>query len=82
MRFSLSARQNHLLWKRITFMSENKTPNLWHGILREEIKWSPTIVAEREAALRVVKGYFAEIADEINLSLGVEFSTLAQAVRA
>jgi len=30
----------------------------------------------------VVKGYFAEIANEINLSLGVEFSTLAQAVRA
>jgi hypothetical protein len=38
-------------------------------------------IAEREAALTPVKGYFAEIADEINLSLGVEFSTLAQAGR-
>ena len=37
------------------------------------------LVAEREAALRLVKSYFAEIADEINLPLGVEFPTLAQA---
>ena len=36
-------------------------------------------VAEREAALTPVKAYFAEIADEINLPLGVEFPTLAQA---
>ena len=36
-------------------------------------------VAEREAVLTSVKSYFAENADEINLPLGVEFSTLAQA---
>lgn len=40
------------------------------------------LIVEREAALTPVKGYFAEIAGEIDLSLGVEFSTLAQAVRA
>lgn len=28
-------------------MSENKTTNLWHGIAREQIQWSPTVVAER-----------------------------------
>jgi len=28
-------------------MSENKTPNLWHGIPREQIQWFPTIVTER-----------------------------------
>jgi CDP-4-dehydro-6-deoxyglucose reductase len=28
-------------------MSENKTPNLWHGIPRGQIQWFPTIVTER-----------------------------------
>jgi len=49
--------------------------------LKKQVYQHPRI-AEREAALTPVKGYFAEIADEINLPLGVEFSTLAQAVRA
>jgi cell fate (sporulation/competence/biofilm development) regulator YlbF (YheA/YmcA/DUF963 family) len=35
-------------------------------------------VAEREAVLTPVKAHFAEIADEINLPLGVEFPALAQ----
>jgi cell fate (sporulation/competence/biofilm development) regulator YlbF (YheA/YmcA/DUF963 family) len=48
--------------------------------LKRQVYQLPRI-AEREAALTPVKGYFAEIADEINLSLGVEFSTLAQAGR-
>jgi cell fate (sporulation/competence/biofilm development) regulator YlbF (YheA/YmcA/DUF963 family) len=49
--------------------------------LKRQVYQHPRIT-EREAALTPVKVYFAEIADEINLSLGVEFSTLAQAVRA
>lgn len=27
--------------------SPNPSPNLWHGIPREEIEWFPTVVAER-----------------------------------
>jgi len=39
-------------------------------------------IAGREAAATLVKPYFAEIADEINLQLGVEFAALAQATDA
>lgn len=28
-------------------MSDSKNSNLWHGIPRQEIKWYPTVVAER-----------------------------------
>jgi cell fate (sporulation/competence/biofilm development) regulator YlbF (YheA/YmcA/DUF963 family) len=49
--------------------------------LKRQVYQHPRIT-EREAALTPVKRYFAEIADEINLPLGVEFSTLAQAFRA
>ena len=46
--------------------------------LKRQVYQLPRI-ADREAALTPVKAYFAEIADEINLPLGVEFPTLAQA---
>ena len=48
--------------------------------LKKQVYQLPGVI-EREAALTPVKAYFVEIADEINISLGVEFSTLAQAVR-
>jgi len=48
--------------------------------LRRQVYQLPRI-AEREDVLTQVKRYFAEIADEINLPLGVEFSTLAHAVQ-
>ncbi len=35
-------------------------------------------VSEREAALALVKRHFSEIADEINLPLGVKFPALVQ----
>ena len=49
--------------------------------LKRQVYQLPRVV-EREMALTPVKVYFAEIADEINLELGVEFPTLAQAARA
>jgi cell fate (sporulation/competence/biofilm development) regulator YlbF (YheA/YmcA/DUF963 family) len=36
------------------------------------------LISEREAALALVKRHFSEIAEEINLPLGMEFPTLAQ----
>ena len=49
--------------------------------LRRQMYAHPRI-AGREAAMTLVKPYFAEIADEINLPLGVEFGALAQATNA
>jgi cell fate (sporulation/competence/biofilm development) regulator YlbF (YheA/YmcA/DUF963 family) len=46
--------------------------------LRRQVYEHPRI-ADREAAMTLVKPHFAEIADEINLPLGVEFAALAQA---
>ncbi len=46
--------------------------------LKKQVYQLPRI-AERETALTPVKALFAEIANEINLPLGVEFPTLAQA---
>ena len=48
--------------------------------LKRQVYQHPRI-AEREAVLKLVKRYFVEIADEINLSLGVEFPTLAQVIQ-
>lgn len=46
--------------------------------LKRQVYQLPRI-AEREAALTPVKGYFAEIADNLNFPLGTEFAVLAQA---
>lgn len=45
--------------------------------LKRQVFQHPSI-AERDAAQAQVKRYFAEIADEINFLLGVEFPTLVQ----
>ena len=45
--------------------------------LKRQVYQHPSI-AERDAALRLVKSYFAEISDEINFPLGVEFPTLVR----
>ncbi len=37
------------------------------------------LVRERDAALALIKQTFADIADDLNLSLGTEFAALAQA---
>lgn len=48
--------------------------------LKRQVYQHPRIAA-REAAAAAVKRQFAELADTINLPLGVEFSTLALAAR-
>ncbi len=45
--------------------------------LREEVQAHP-LIAKRREALRVVKPYLAEIADEISLPLGVDYPALAK----
>jgi len=49
--------------------------------LRRQVHEHPRI-SDRDAATMQVKPFFAEIADEINLPLGVEFAALAQATEA
>lgn len=46
--------------------------------LKSQVYRNP-LIAERENALLLVKSYFADITDEINFPLGLEFPTLAQA---
>ena len=45
--------------------------------LRRQVQTHPGI-AEREATLRLLKPYFADVADELNVVLGVDFTALAQ----
>ena len=45
--------------------------------LRRQVQTHPGIV-EREATLRLLKPYFADITDELNLLLGVDFTALAR----
>ena len=45
--------------------------------LRRQVQMH-TVIVERDAALNPVKRYFADVADEINILLGVDFTALAQ----
>jgi cell fate (sporulation/competence/biofilm development) regulator YlbF (YheA/YmcA/DUF963 family) len=59
-------------------LTRNEIDNF--NTLKRQVYQHPRI-AERDAALTLVKRYFAEIADEVNFPLGMEFPTLAQAAK-
>jgi cell fate (sporulation/competence/biofilm development) regulator YlbF (YheA/YmcA/DUF963 family) len=45
--------------------------------LRRQVQSNP-VIAKRDSALQIIKPHLAEIADEINTSLGVDFTSLAK----